>query len=176
MHLPVDGKHLVIRGKKMNNSFGWVRTDHGKPRPHQGWDISAKLGTPVYAIANGVVEYVRRERKIKGADGKLKEAPYGNEICISFNFGGRTLYAQYAHLSAISVVPGQFLAEGEEIGKVGQTGNARGQAPSECHLHLEIRTTPNVGSGLHGRLDPLTVLGPKPIIDILFDNFPKIFK
>lgn len=176
MHLPVMGDYLTIRKKEFNNTFGWVREEDKKPRPHQGWDIAAMVGTPVYAITNSVVEFIRRERKIKDKKGNWIDAPYGNEICISFNFKGKTLYAQYAHLRTIDVCQGQFLIEGEEIGIVGQTGNAKGQSLANAHLHFEVRTSAFAGEGLNGRLDPLTLFGTQPLLDIIFDDFPKIVK
>lgn len=165
MHLPIDGQYLTIRGKSLNNSFGMVRTDtNGNPKPHQGWDIAAMIGTPVYAIADGVIEFTK------------EQGDYGKQICLSFNFKEETLYAFYAHLKSISVVDKQTVKEGERIGYVGQTGNANGQHHAQAHLHFEIRTSLNPGAGLSGRKDPVTVLGAQPLVDIIFADFPKIVK
>jgi murein DD-endopeptidase MepM/ murein hydrolase activator NlpD len=165
MHLPVIGNHLVIRGKKFNNAFGMVRThSNGTAKAHQGWDISATPGTPVFAVANGVIEFVTGD----GGD-------YGRQICLSFNFKGRTLYAFYAHLQEITVVKGQFVAEGEDIGLVGRTGNAKNLPMSQSHLHFEIRTSPKPPGGLNGRLEPSTIFGAQPLLDIIFDDFPIIY-
>lgn len=158
MHLPVMGNQINIRGKKFNNTFGIVREKNGQPRAHQGWDISAMIGTPVYAIATGVIEFTT---------GNIGD--YGRQICMSFNHNKQNLYAFYAHLSSVTVITGQYVVEGEEIGYIGRTGNAKNFPLTEAHLHFEIRT-----SAHRGRLDPSTVFGVKPLLNIIFDDFPKI--
>lgn len=165
MNLPVDGYYLIIRNKSFNNTFGNVRTDvSGNPKPHQGWDIASPLGSPVYAIADGVIEFVK------------DAGDYGKQICLSFEFKGKTLYAFYAHLQSFYVQTSQQVKEGEKIGIVGQTGNADGQHHSQCHLHFEIRTKLTPGAGLSDRTDPVVVLGAGPVIDLIFADFPKILK
>ncbi len=87
---------------------------------HAGVDISAPMGTPVHAAADGIVysaEYVG------GGYGKMVIIDHGN--------GMRT---RYAHLSAFEVVPGQEIRRGEVIALSGNTG--RVTAP---HLHYEVR-------------------------------------
>ncbi|WP_457622345.1 peptidoglycan DD-metalloendopeptidase family protein [Persephonella sp.] len=86
---------------------------------HPGVDLRAKIGTPVYATANGIVEYAGR----KGNYGKL--------IIIQHNYGFKTLYG---HLSKIKVKTGQFVEKGQLIGYTGKTGFINGP-----HLHYEIR-------------------------------------
>lgn len=179
MHLPIDGYYLTIREKNFKNSFGYGgrKFDDGSPKPHQGWDIAAFIGTPIFAILGGKIEYVQPRRKIFDVKkGKLVEAPYGNEVCLAFEFKGKTLYAQYAHLKSYIVRPGQIVEEGERLGYSGQSGNAEGQSPGEDHLHFEIRTTPHGGGGLNGRFDPGTVLGWDPIIGIVMDELQGAFK
>jgi murein DD-endopeptidase MepM/ murein hydrolase activator NlpD len=135
---------------------------NGTPKPHQGWDIAAAPGTDVFAITNGVIEFVKDD----GVNN------LGKQVCLSFEYNGRTLYAVYGHLSEIDVAEGMFVMEGEQLGKTGQTGNATGQALSEAHLHLEIRTQPHAGLGLPGRQDPMTVLGYAPILEVIFADMP----
>ncbi|MDE3191267.1 MAG: lytic murein transglycosylase [Acidobacteriota bacterium] len=86
-------------------------------------DIAAPLGSPVYALENGVVErawtYVDPKCGIGmtmlGADGQTWT---------------------YCHLAVLdsAVVPGASLTAGEQVGLVGQTGNATGP-----HLHLQLQ-------------------------------------
>jgi murein DD-endopeptidase MepM/ murein hydrolase activator NlpD len=162
MHTPVQGA-IHIRGKRVNNIFGNVRKHKdGSIRAHQGWDITSMPGSPVFAIANGIIRFV----KDYGNEG------LGKHIGLEFQHQGRTLYAVYGHLQTIEVVQGMFVAEGEQLGTSGQTGNAKGQALSEAHLHLEIRTHPSAPSGLGGRVDPMFVLGFQAISEVIFADMP----
>jgi murein DD-endopeptidase MepM/ murein hydrolase activator NlpD len=90
--------------------------------PHKGIDLGAAKGTPVHAVADGVVV----------AAGPLAEndGRYGNTIII--DHGGRQ--SLYAHLNSIAVKAGERIAAGQTIGAVGETGFATGP-----HLHFEAR-------------------------------------
>ncbi|WP_030243727.1 LysM peptidoglycan-binding domain-containing M23 family metallopeptidase [Streptomyces sp. NRRL S-350] len=101
---------------------------------HTGQDFIAATGTPLRAIANGVV--------VKAGNG----GAYGNEVEIKLADGK---YAQYAHLSSIGVKIGQTVTVGQQIGLSGATGNVTGP-----HLHFEIRTGPEYGSDI----DPVAYL------------------
>ncbi|WP_336217078.1 M23 family metallopeptidase [Nonomuraea sp. LPB2021202275-12-8] len=78
---------------------------------------SADLGTPALASAAGTVVSA-------GSNGG-----YGNEVVLDHGGGWRS---RVAHLSAFSVRAGQAVARGQELGKVGSTGNSSGP-----HLHYE---------------------------------------
>jgi murein DD-endopeptidase MepM/ murein hydrolase activator NlpD len=91
---------------------------HG--RQHAGVDLRAPEGTPVHTAGAGVVADVRKHSR-----------GYGTVVTVN-HAGG--LLSLYAHLEHADVEPGQQLAPGDLIGRVGQTGNAT--AP---HLHFEIR-------------------------------------
>ncbi|MEU9996463.1 transglycosylase family protein [Streptomyces sp. NPDC050848] len=101
---------------------------------HTGVDFAAPTGTPVKAIAAGVVHSA-------GPAGA-----YGNEIIIRHADGH---YSQYAHLSQIDVQTGQQVTVGAQIGLSGSTGNSSGP-----HLHFETRTSPGYGSDI----DPISYL------------------
>lgn len=88
-------------------------------RNHNGVDYGGKIGDPVKAADGGTVTYAGWY------------SGYGNFIKISHGNGKETYYG---HLSAINVKNGQKVAQGEVIGKVGNTGNSTGP-----HLHFEIR-------------------------------------
>jgi murein DD-endopeptidase MepM/ murein hydrolase activator NlpD len=88
-------------------------------RMHTGLDYPAPTGTPVVAARTGVVTVARW---LSG---------YGNTVAIRHKLGTSTLYA---HLSAILVRPGQRVAVGQPVGRVGATGAATGP-----HLHFELR-------------------------------------
>ena len=88
-------------------------------RMHTGLDFPAPTGTPVVAARTGVVTVARW---LSG---------YGNTVAIRHKLGTSTLYA---HLSAILVRPGQRVAVGQPVGRVGATGAATGP-----NLHFELR-------------------------------------
>lgn len=143
-----------IRRGSLSNTFGMVRKNaQGEPKPHQGWDFEARIGTPCYAVGRGTV-YSTRD----GGD-------YGLQVTIRLDEPnkGRTLYAFYAHLLSLDVHTGQVVAEGDQIGRTGESGNARGMPVDDQHLHFELRTEPSPGLGLAGRISPKDVFGRCPL-------------
>ncbi|WP_395694069.1 peptidoglycan DD-metalloendopeptidase family protein [Nocardioides sp.] len=86
---------------------------------HTGLDFAAPSGTPIHAVANGVVTSV-------GYDGA-----YGNKTVITLDDGTELWYC---HQTSYEVTVGQEVHAGDEIGTVGSTGNTTGP-----HLHLEVR-------------------------------------
>jgi murein DD-endopeptidase MepM/ murein hydrolase activator NlpD len=88
-------------------------------RLHEGIDIAASTGTPIWAAAAGTVIHA----------GWL--GGYGNLVVVDH---GNGLATAYAHASAILVGVGQTVAQGEVISLVGSTGNSSGP-----HLHFEVR-------------------------------------
>ena len=124
---------------------------NGTPKPHQGWDFAAKVGTAAYAIAKGRVEFVH-----SGGD-------YGNRICIRFEHSGKVYYSFYAHMHHIYKTVGANLDLNDEIGSTGKSGNAMSLPVSEDHLHFEIRTIANPGIGLTGRVSPIVIFGTCPL-------------
>ncbi len=86
---------------------------------HTGIDLSAPVGTPIYATGDGII--IKAKRNLGG---------YGKEIEIDHGFGYVT---KYAHMSAFNVEKGQKIKRGEIIGYVGSTGMSK--AP---HLHYEV--------------------------------------
>jgi murein DD-endopeptidase MepM/ murein hydrolase activator NlpD len=93
---------------------------------HAGWDLAAPTGTPVWAVADGIVTSA-------GWGGG-----YGNLIIIQH---GR-LETRYAHLSRILVRTGQTVKTAQMIGRVGSTGLSTGP-----HLHFEKRSGGRVLTG-----------------------------
>ena len=88
-------------------------------RQHTGIDIIGKLGTPIYATADGVVE-----QDVEGYSG------YGITVLINHGHGYQTLYA---HLTKKIAKPGKRVKRGEIIGYMGSTGLSVG-----IHLHYEV--------------------------------------
>ncbi|MEU7434421.1 M23 family metallopeptidase [Streptomyces sioyaensis] len=100
---------------------------------HSGQDFVVPTGTAVKAVHKGTVV---KAGPWGGGDGPA----YGNAIVIQHANG---TYTQYAHLSRIEVQVGQQVGTGQQIAKSGSTGNSTGP-----HLHFEVRTGPNYGSGI----------------------------
>ena len=88
-------------------------------RYHEGVDISAARGTPVYATADGIVRFAGRN------------GGYGNVVYLNHHYGFET---RYGHLNKFVVRNGQIVKRGEKIGEIGSTGLSN--AP---HLHYEVR-------------------------------------
>jgi len=103
---PVNG--VVVSGYGMR----WGRL-------HEGIDIAASTGTPIWAAASGTVIH----------SGWL--GGYGNLVVIDH---GNGLATAYAHASALLVGVGQSVSQGETVALVGSTGNSSGP-----HLHFEVR-------------------------------------
>ncbi len=92
---------------------------------HDGVDIATANGTPVYAIAHGVVTFAGTQ------------AWYGNVVKLMFSYRGETYHAVFAHLSVINVRKWELVSQGQRLGAVGNSGNTFG-ALGWYHLHLEI--------------------------------------
>lgn len=125
MNILNTGYHSLPFGKPLKGTlrttsrFGMRRHPvSGIVKMHNGIDFGAKIGTPVYATGNGIVEFV-------GTNGG-----FGKTIIIRHISGLRTIYA---HLNSINVKNGEFVAHDDKIGTVGSTGISTGP-----HLHYEI--------------------------------------
>ncbi len=111
--MPVDGVRLTS---------GYGMRDHPILRRrarHNGVDLAAPRGTPVYATADGVIEMAQYY------------SSYGNYVQIGH---GGDLETRYAHLSSYTVSEGEQVRMGDLIGYVGSTGRSTGP-----HLHYEVR-------------------------------------
>ena len=128
---PVDGPHGT-RGP-----IGEFHAPRNGGRIHEGFDITGACGTPLLAARGGTVAKT-------GYDPVL----YGNYALID---GAKTSQDYfYAHMVAPSEVSeGQRVFTGQEVGRIGQTGNAAG---TPCHLHFEVH--------VHGK-----PVDPEPLLD-----------
>jgi murein DD-endopeptidase MepM/ murein hydrolase activator NlpD len=109
---PVNGRLLSRFGE---------RTDpfSGEGALHSGVDISAPMGTPVHAAADGIVVMAEFN------------SGYGRMVSIDHGNGMRTMYA---HMSRFEVVTGQEIRRGEILGYSGASGRV-----TSPHLHFEVR-------------------------------------
>jgi murein DD-endopeptidase MepM/ murein hydrolase activator NlpD len=103
-----------------SSGFGFRRDPINRTiRMHNGIDINNRIGTPVYASANGIVVFTG------------VESGYGNMVTINHGYGITT---NYAHLNDILVREGDEVKRGDKIGTIGVTGRTTGP-----HLHYEVR-------------------------------------
>lgn len=105
----------------MLSGFGFRRdpVTGASSQMHQGIDMTAPQGTPIFATGDGVV--ARTEYKSSG---------YGLNVVIDHGYGYQTLYG---HMVEIAATPGQKVKRGQIIGYVGSTGYST--AP---HVHYEV--------------------------------------
>ena len=107
---------------RITSSFGYrVSPTSGASSNHQGTDIGAWCGAPIYAAHPGTVIYAGRN------------GGYGNFILIDH---GNSTYTAYAHIvdGGIYVSLGEGVSLAQHIAAVGTTGTSTG-----CHLHFEVR-------------------------------------
>lgn len=106
---------------------GWVTSYFGMRKSpftgrrvmHEGLDIAANTGTPIFATADGIVARVEYSRS------------YGKTLVVDHGYGYRTIFG---HNSKILVKSGQRIKRGDRIALVGNTGQSTGP-----HLHYELR-------------------------------------
>lgn len=105
---------------------GWITSYFGMrqlpigtgKRIHEGLDIAANTGTPIFATADGVIA------RVEYSEG------YGKTVIVDHGYGYRTLYA---HNSRNLVKPGTRIRRGDLIARVGNTGISTGP-----HVHYEV--------------------------------------
>lgn len=97
----------------------------GDGRNHQGVDMVADEGTPIYAAAAGTVKIAQNAY-----------SNYGTAVVLVHNIGGQQVTTLYAHMpiDSYAVRVGETVEAGQLIGYVGNTGRSYG-----AHLHLEVR-------------------------------------
>lgn len=108
-----------LESGKITSKFG-TRNDPitGKESTHNGLDIGAESGKPIYAVLSGTI---KKAEKIGG---------YGNCVIIDH---GNNIETLYAHCKSLEVLPGDSVKRGQEVALVGSTGRSTGS-----HLHFEI--------------------------------------
>ena len=113
------GWQLSAEYTRISYGFKAKSASYTNTDSHNGIDLPAPEGTPIYAAADGVVT--------------VSEAhySYGNHVVIDHGNGLTTLYA---HMKSVNVTVGQKVSRGQEIGRGGSTGWSTGP-----HLHFEVR-------------------------------------
>ena len=116
----VEGFEQPVRGGRVTSAFGYrIHPILGFGRFHDGLDIGAAWGSPVFAAADGVVT------------GAGWNGGYGQQVRL-VHAGG--IATSYAHLGRIIARPGMRVQRGQLIGLVGSSGFSTG-----AHLHFEVR-------------------------------------
>jgi len=106
--------------KRIASGFGYrIDPVYKTVKLHPGLDFAAPAGTPIYATADGAVEFAGNR-----GDG------YGNNVIINHGYGYKTLFG---HMFRIKARSGQRVKRGEVIGWVGSTGKSTGP-----HCHYEV--------------------------------------
>jgi peptidoglycan LD-endopeptidase LytH len=111
---PQAGMICPVRGAAYSDTWGASRSGG---RRHQGVDMLAPTGTPIVAVVSGSVQFKQTNLG-------------GNSVWLSGSDGNRYFYAHLSSFAGSS----RSVSQGEVIGYVGETGNARGTP----HLHFEV--------------------------------------
>ena len=153
---PLMTEQLVLRhDAKGPGYFGAPRSG---ARHHTGVDVLSNVGQPVMAVRSG---YVREARYHRG---------FGFFVTLDHGAGRGSLYA---HLSRLDVRRGQRVRQGQVIGAVGKSGNARSRMVA-AHLHFELHQDgqpidPNSVAFFQSHIvdpayDPTTSVGPPHVV------------
>jgi len=118
---PIDAETLRIRNDSYGEGHFGAKRKNG--RRHTGLDILAPVGTPVRASKSG------------WAVRKLDEDGYGNYVIVYHKGDFATLYA---HLKETKIKWAKKVRQGDVVGWVGRSGNARYRG-IKPHLHFEVR-------------------------------------
>jgi len=108
--------------RRVTSAFGYrIHPIYQTKKFHHGLDFGGKLGTPIIATADGMVEF-----------SGFNKGGYGNLVVISHNFGFKTAYGHM--LDKLVFKSGDFVKKGEIIGYLGNSGRSTGP-----HLHYEVK-------------------------------------
>ena len=114
------GSRVRVGRATLTSGFGLRRHPvHGGQRYHQGIDLAATWGAPVFSPGEGIVSAA-------GWHGS-----YGLLVALNHARGMQT---RYGHMSRLNVTRGQYVRKGDLLGFVGSTGVSTGP-----HLHYELR-------------------------------------
>ncbi len=120
LELIPSGSPIEYHG--ITSKFGYrIHPTLHKREFHRGSDMKAKLNTPVYATADGIVEWA----------GMHKRSGFGKLVILEHVYGFKSYFG---HLNKIVIKSGQFVKKGDLIAYTGNSGLSNGP-----HLHYEIR-------------------------------------
>ena len=137
LRLPFEGTYRIsqVFGARPEVYKAWGLAGH------EGVDWACPTGTPILAMADGIV------KRVETVAGNVTSNPYGLHVRLRHPWG-ETIYA---HFESVAVVFGQEVKAGDLLGYSDSTGNSTGP-----HLHITLRldTTPR-DNGFKGCSDPL---------------------
>lgn len=111
-----------IRYNGITSNYGYrIHPTLNSKELHRGLDMKAAMNTPVYATADGLVEW----------GGFHEKSGFGNLVIIEHNYGFKSYFA---HLNKVVIKSGSFVKKGDLIAYTGNSGMSSGP-----HLHYEIR-------------------------------------
>lgn len=121
-----ERKSMLACTPSIRPTKGWISSRFGQrvspftnqKEFHNGLDISARMGTPILAPADGIVESAGTNYG------------FGKILTVNHGYGFKTVYA---HLSKFLVKKGEKVKRGQEIAQMGNTGRSTG-----THLHYEV--------------------------------------
>lgn len=130
---PISDKDM----KRFASGFGYrIHPIYKTKKFHSGVDLTAKIGTKIYATGDGVIKRAQYGRG------------YGKLVQIDHGYNYETLYG---HMSKILVKKGQKVKRGDVIGLVGNTGTSTGP-----HVHYEVRKNGRAVNPINYYLNDLT--------------------
>lgn len=127
-------RYPLPQGSDYRDNQNWGRRSSHWTSVHTGTDLAVACGTPVLAATAGTV-VIRTDQ------------PWAGRWLVQVSTGVGQLTTWYAHMRALTVTPGQTVTAGQQIGEVGDLGNATG-----CHLHFEVH--PQGGSIYRDSVNP----------------------
>lgn len=134
-----------LRNYKFSSGFGYrIHPIYKTFKMHSGLDLTAPIGTKIYATGDGVVSESEYGRG------------YGKMVVINHGYSYQTVYG---HMSKTLVQVGQKVSRGDVIGLVGNTGTSTG-----AHLHYEVRRNGMPVNPINYYLDDLS---PKEFDELL---------
>ena len=116
-----------LRGYFALPTTGW---NWGQLHPYNAVDIANACGTSIYASAEGLVSEVGSPASWNGGLGGYVLIEHPNRTA-----------TRYLHMGKNLVSVGDYVAQGDKIAEMGNTGNVKGS--SGCHLHFEVRGAKN---------------------------------
>lgn len=139
LEMPFNGSYTITQG------FGHELTDtslrdlysHFGLAGHDGIDFALPIGTPLFAVDEGVVVW-------------SGPGEYGTQVIVQHKWGK----SYYGHMSKTTVEKGFTVTKGGYIGYSGNTGKSTGP-----HLHFSIKPNkPDMQNGYAGKIDPMAFL------------------